>query len=131
MNRTSRHRPLPIDQLPDSHRQLSGRYQVETEGGVLFELSVHVGTRARTGTELMRASIHNLQRGRPGGMVDMRVEHQEIMVLFPGQHRKDIRITQQGSYTSGQLASRSFRDVVQQLANLYTPKSDASGPKFG
>jgi hypothetical protein len=106
----------------------SGRYFVEAEGGVVFELRVDLGTRQLSGTEMMRASIKNLQHGRPANAINLRTERNEIMVLLPGQHRKDINVAEQGYYYHGQLHSRSLKEVIGQVVEAYSPKP--AGPSF-
>lgn len=129
MRRTSHDRPLPLNELPDSHKAMqSGRYFVEAEGGVVFELRVDLGTRQLSGTEMMRASIKNLQHGRPANAINLRTERNEIMVLLPGQHRKDINVAEQGYYYHGQLHSRSLKEVIGQVVEAYSPKP--AGPSF-
>jgi hypothetical protein len=129
MRNTSHDRPLPLDELPDSHKALhSGRYFIEAEGGVVFELRVEVGTRQLSGTELMRASIRNIQHGRPPNAVNLRTDRNEIMILMPGQHRKDIKVAEQGYYYHGQMHSRSLKEIVAQVVEAFSPK--ASGPSL-
>ena len=129
--RNSHERPLPIDKLPDSHKAMSnGRHFVETEEGVVFELRVSMGTRALSGSEMMRASIKNLQLGRPPNAIDLRVERNEIMVLLPGQHRKDVNVAEQGYYCHGRVSSRSFREAVKKIVELYIPKPSSPAPGF-
>lgn len=94
--------------------------------GVVFELRVDVGTRQLSGTEIMRASIKNIQHGRPPNAVNLRTERNEIMILLPGLHRKDVKVAEQGYYYHGQINSRSFREVVAQVVETYLPKP--SGP---
>ena len=123
MRRTTHDRPLPLDELPDSHKALqSGRYYVEAEGGVVFELRVDVGTRQLSGTEMMRASIKNLQMGRAANVINLRVPRNEIMILLPGQHRKDVTVAEQGYYHHGQISSRSLKDVIAQVVEAYSPR---------
>ncbi len=129
MRRTSHDRPLPLDELPDSHKALqSGRHFIEAEGGVVFELRVDLGTRQLSGTEMMRASIKNLQQGRPANAINLRTARNEILVLLPGQHRKDINVAEQGYYYHGQMSSRSLKDVISQVVEAYSPKP--FGPAF-
>ncbi|TLX16285.1 hypothetical protein [Rhizobium sp. MHM7A] len=129
MRRTSHQHPLPLDELPDSHKAMqSGRYFIEAEGGVVFELRVDVGTRQLSGTEIMRASIRNLQHGRPASAVNLRTERNEIMILLPGQHRKDVKVAEQGYYYHGQMHSRSLKKVIALVVEAYSPKP--SGPKL-
>lgn len=127
MRRTSHQHPLPLDELPDSHKAMqSGRHFIESEGGVVFELRVDVGTRQLSGTEMMRASFRNLQHGRPANAINLRTEQNEIMILLPGQHRKDIKVAEQGYYYHGQMHSRSLKEVVALVVEAYSPKP--SGP---
>lgn len=130
MKRSSHERPLLLSELPDSHKALqSGRHFIETEEGVVFEMRVCTGSRQLSGHEMMQASVKNLQRGRPPNAINLRKEHNEIMILIPGQHRKDINVAEQGYYHHGQLRSRSFREVVEQVLEVYAPKS-LSGPRI-
>jgi hypothetical protein len=124
MKRTSYERPLSLSELPDSHKALqSGRHFIETEEGVVFEIRVTIGTRQLSGTEMMRASVKNLQQGRPPNAINLRKELNEIMILLPGQHRKDINVAEQGYYHHGSVSSRSFREVVERTVSMYLPKS--------
>lgn len=129
-----RHRgqPITIDTLPNSHERMRGTYSGETDDGLSFQIYVNSGQRRASGQQMMQT----LARGRPLSHSDLYVKYDEIYILIGNQHRKDIRVNQNGSYGYGNIHGRTFKDIVVNMLEAFAPKptiapqtQPPSGPK--
>jgi hypothetical protein len=115
-------------ELPESHTHLqAGRYQGETEDGVSFELVINTTTRAMSGNEMAKATIDGMRRGRPGPST-LRVPQTEIYLLIGRQGRRNIRDSNNGYYSNGNIGSRSLREVVEKMIAYYGSKPASPTP---
>jgi hypothetical protein len=119
---------LTLADLPESHRHMqAGRYQGETEHGIAFEVVINVTTRGMSGSEMVKATIDGMRRGRPGPST-LRVDQTEIYVLIGRQGRRNIRENGNGYYSNGNIGSRSLREVVEKMIAYYGAKPASPSP---
>lgn len=115
-------RPITIETLPKSHRELRGLYHGETDEGCAFQLYVQSGTRQASGNQLMKAHIDAMSRGRPMSQSDLRVQYDEIYVIVGRGNRKDIRLNANGTYSHGNVFGHDLREIVTNMIKVFGPR---------
>lgn len=116
-----RGRPISLEALPRTHKQLSGTYAGETDDGCPFQLYVSSGTRRASGHEIVRAQINSMTRGRPLSQSDLMVPYDEIYMIIGNGHRKDVSVNPNGSYFHGRIVGRTFEEVVVKMLETFAP----------
>lgn len=114
---------LSLDELPSDHRRLPQNYVFAgtDEHGTDFELRIWASRRRASSSNIVKAQMRAMSRGRPLGPSDLYDDVLTISLRLPGR-REDIQVNPNGTYGVGRKVSRSLREIVAYVLRENAPE---------
>jgi len=112
----------PPSDIPEDHRRAPRLFHGVTDGGVEFDLQVGTVRRRAGSSQLVKAHVQAMSRGRPMTHDDLYQEETEIILFIRNRQRIDIRLNPSNTYSVGHRTSRSLRGIVTEVLDRFEPK---------
>jgi hypothetical protein len=123
-------RQRPIDELPQNHTRLQSGYVFNgvDDNGIEFELRYANTRRQVSSSEMVKAQINAMRRGRPMTSADIYKEEPSLTLFIAHRRRVDIRINPNMTYSVGRDNSRTLKGIVEMSLRPYAPRPSPPGP---